>query len=513
MQAWRLPEQLNDLALDVAVGTPAQGAIFFRGATKWNALAAGASGFQLTAQGVGANPVWVAPATTLVGDVTLAPDTSVRNVVQPTGDFVPLTLKAAATQNSDLLAIVDNANAPIFTVTGPTATGGGTLQVGTADTTAFFAVTRTRTDLSGQSRGTLVNITATPAGNSSATFRGTMALLTTSGTVNFTGTNTGAFYGVTHAGSGSLTSMRSFQGTTSNSGGGAAATIYGCDILVQNAVVAATVTDAICYNASVSVAPSGAVITRGHGLQCSSPLIAAGAAITTNYGVRIRNQGNALITTSYAIDIDNQVNSTTPFSIRSQGGQCLFQAGTATVVPVTVQGAASQSADHFNVKNSANAVLLGVAPSGILTSLLSDATTNVITDQFIVDHTSSGTPAAGFGQGIRFKAKSSTTVSRNVGVIDGSWATATDASRKGTLCFWASDNVADRMFMQGGTSGAAATIGFLGTGPVVQQATASTAGIAAIRTDTLANAVTDIRVILAALRAVNVAFGLAANTA
>ena len=58
-----------------------------------------------------------------------------------------------------------------------------------------------------------------------------------------------------------------------------------------------------------------------------------------------------------------------------------------------------------------------------------------------------------------------------------------------------------------------AKVGFLGTPPVAQQATASAAGITNIRTDSVANAVTDIKVILTALRALPVAFGLAANTA
>jgi hypothetical protein len=49
--------------------------------------------------------------------------------------------------------------------------------------------------------------------------------------------------------------------------------------------------------------------------------------------------------------------------------------------------------------------------------------------------------------------------------------------------------------------------------PAVQQATASTAGIAGIRTDTIAHAVADIQTILTALRAWGVAYNLTANTA
>jgi hypothetical protein len=56
-------------------------------------------------------------------------------------------------------------------------------------------------------------------------------------------------------------------------------------------------------------------------------------------------------------------------------------------------------------------------------------------------------------------------------------------------------------------------IGFLGATAAIQQATASASGISGIRTDTLANAVADIKVILTALRAPGVTFGLTANTA
>lgn len=61
--------------------------------------------------------------------------------------------------------------------------------------------------------------------------------------------------------------------------------------------------------------------------------------------------------------------------------------------------------------------------------------------------------------------------------------------------------------------GANTRIGVFNVAAAAQQPTASTAGIAGIRTDTLANAVADIQVILTALRAWGVAFGWNANTA
>src|SRR5678809_1440436 len=92
-----VPAQLNDLAVDVNVGTPAQGALFYRGPAVWNALPAGTTGQVLTSGGPAANPAW-ANSSTLTpssGSVILAPGSDTRNVIQPTGDAViPFTIKA-----------------------------------------------------------------------------------------------------------------------------------------------------------------------------------------------------------------------------------------------------------------------------------------------------------------------------------------------------------------------------------------------------------------------------------
>ncbi len=53
--------RLADLTADTDVSGVAQGAVLYRGASKFNALAAGTSGYVLKAQGAGANPTWVDP--------------------------------------------------------------------------------------------------------------------------------------------------------------------------------------------------------------------------------------------------------------------------------------------------------------------------------------------------------------------------------------------------------------------------------------------------------------------
>jgi len=108
-----VPARAEDLSLSFASGvdSAAQGAILYRNASsRYAALAAGTSGYQLTAQGAGADPLWVAPATTLSGDVTLAPASSTRNlIVNQSADIMGLRVRGHATQTTDILQIENSA--------------------------------------------------------------------------------------------------------------------------------------------------------------------------------------------------------------------------------------------------------------------------------------------------------------------------------------------------------------------------------------------------------------------
>jgi len=64
-----------------------------------------------------------------------------------------------------------------------------------------------------------------------------------------------------------------------------------------------------------------------------------------------------------------------------------------------------------------------------------DAVTNTVTDVAQLNHSSSGTPAAGFGTGLLFTAESSTTDAQQMARIQATWSTATHASRASTLDF------------------------------------------------------------------------------
>lgn len=60
-----VPTRLNDLPADVLLAAVARGDIFYRGASKWNNLAAGPSGQVLTSTGPGGELVWAPPGPVL----------------------------------------------------------------------------------------------------------------------------------------------------------------------------------------------------------------------------------------------------------------------------------------------------------------------------------------------------------------------------------------------------------------------------------------------------------------
>lgn len=62
-----------------------------------------------------------------------------------------------------------------------------------------------------------------------------------------------------------------------------------------------------------------------------------------------------------------------------------------------------------------------------------DAVTNAVTNLAILNHRSSGTPAASFGAGISFLLESSTTEDQDAAAIEAYWGSATHASRLGVL--------------------------------------------------------------------------------
>lgn len=78
-------------------------------------------------------------------------------------------------------------------------------------------------------------------------------------------------------------------------------------------------------------------------------------------------------------------------------------------------------------------VRLTIGATGLLTTTITDAATNAITNAVVVGHNSTGTPAAGFGAGLKFTLKSSTTADQDAARLVALWDVATHASRSAAL--------------------------------------------------------------------------------
>lgn len=109
-----VPARAEDLSLSFASGvdSAAQGSVLYRNnASRYTVLTPGTSGQSLLTQGAGANPVWGTPAVDLSPAAILAPGSSTRNLIQASGAFVDLVLKAPASGTPNLLDLQTSAGA------------------------------------------------------------------------------------------------------------------------------------------------------------------------------------------------------------------------------------------------------------------------------------------------------------------------------------------------------------------------------------------------------------------
>lgn len=87
--------RLQDLPGDVSLSGVAQGDLFFRGASKWNNLAAGTAGNLLATGGSGANPSWASR-------LTYASSGTILTITDGATTDVPLVVNAVTSQSGNL---------------------------------------------------------------------------------------------------------------------------------------------------------------------------------------------------------------------------------------------------------------------------------------------------------------------------------------------------------------------------------------------------------------------------
>jgi hypothetical protein len=126
------------------------------------------------------------------------------------------------------------------------------------------------------------------------------------------------------------------------------ATLSGMSFFSPYVTTTGVVTDGIGVNLQ-SYLSSVAVVTNYKGVNIITPSVDAGGSLTNDYGIYIQNQNKG---------------STLNYAIYSAGGAVEFNAGAATVVPLTVKGATSQTANLQEWKNSAGTSLAYVEEKG-----------------------------------------------------------------------------------------------------------------------------------------------------
>jgi len=105
--------------------------------------------------------------------------------------------------------------------------------------------------------------------------------------------------------------------------------------------------------------------------------------------------------------------------------------------------------------------------NGVLQAQIQSALTNTVQNLAILDHQTTGTPAAGFGGSLIFQLQSSTTVEQSAAILSAEWLVATHASRTARIKINPYDTaVRDGIWID--SDGSRALIGIGGTTPTAR---------------------------------------------
>jgi hypothetical protein len=399
---------------DVNLPSASQGDLLYRNATEWVRLAAGTSGHVLTTGGAGANPAWAAGSSDLTNAVILAPTASARNVIQGTGVGVTgLGVKAVASQTANRFELQDADGHPRWVMDN----GGASYQAswrlnGTADQTTNFARMVIGNYLSGGVHTFSIEAirggTVTQAQAAIQIMAGSSGSFGSGTGVNIDAANGRFFY---------LTDSASFQWL-------------------------------FTANKQVRWFPNPTTANMG----------SAGALeIRAFSGWTGPNDSNTQ--RFFRVGATWQPTASTGKYIHCALEPILNQTGTATGDYTALYISPTETAATGTNKRLIEATVGGgsarfeVFNTGFTAARVTDAATNSVSDALTLSHNTSGTPAAGFGSQICLQLESSTTENRDAAGIGWTWATATDASRKGRLTLSVVDASATREGLRFDTDG------------------------------------------------------------
>lgn len=201
-----------------------------------------------------------------------------------------------------------------------------------------------------------------PAGASTARGRPILAEIETSATntqnINaiLIGNQTRFF----HRGSGTISEARGLNMVSRNVGSGTISIAQGAQFLVQNDSTG-TITN--CYAQYNNIGNVGTG-TIGTAMCFFGDNAVNNGTIVTSYGLylaKLRGQ------TNYGIYIMSQdLGTTANYAIYSEGGASVLKAGSPSVVPLTIQGATSQTANLQEWRSASGALMAWLSATGLL---------------------------------------------------------------------------------------------------------------------------------------------------
>lgn len=137
---------------------------------------------------------------------------------------------------------------------------------------------------------------------------------------------------------------------------------------------------------------------------------------------------------------------------------------------VQIRGVAAQTGELLQAtEGTASTMIWQIDAIGTETIRPLDAVTATATRVLTLGHRSSGTPAVGFGTGVRWQGETSTSNDRDMLGLDVTWVVATETSQKARAVFNIYDTAA-REVLRFEASGTAAMIGFLNAAAVPRTA-------------------------------------------
>jgi len=155
------------------------------------------------------------------------------------------------------------------------------------------------------------------------------------------------------------------------------------------------------------------------------------------------------------------------FWIRGQKG------GTGAYMPIYIGANSTETQLALPIDGRVGVGL--IAPDSQLHVQLDDAATNAVSQLLTLSHNTSGTAAAGFGSGVLWELKSSTTADQSAARVQALWYEATHATRKADLVLTAYDT-AEREGLRIRGDGSEPAIGFYGVTPIARATLATGAG-------------------------------------